>query len=202
MGHRLTDGQTPFEFFREQVVHAIERQKLAVSPRTQHYLVDLLERCVRADALALAGDQGGADMPLAMLYLEALRSARHERPRRLRATGDRALFVSGFLADSVLGKVGDLRYYRTLGCDAYARLSRDHRDRLGGAAEVFADLAARFGELADVLCEISETSRMTTSRDVVRLYERWEQTRSRRAARLLAEHGITPGTTPSQGTVH
>jgi len=36
---------------------------------------------------------------------------------------------------------------------------------------------------------------------VLRLYERWLQTGSRRAARLLEEHGISP-VDPGEGQVH
>ena len=125
-------------------------------------------------------------------------AAAHERPRRLRETGDTALFLSGFFGDALVGKVGDLRYYRTLGGNAYARLGRE-RTWIG--ADVFSELAARFHELADVLSEVSEATRLTDSRSVVRLYERWRQTGSRRAARLLEQRGITP-VDPGEGRVN
>lgn len=188
MGSRLLQEQAPLEFFREQVVKAMEHQRVETSAFVQHYVVDLLGRCVRADALP-ASDPGHDAMPLAMLYLRALQAAAHERPRRLREMGDTALFLSGFFGDALVEKVGDLRYYRTLGGDAYARLGRE-RSAIG--ANVFAELAARFHELADVLSEVSEATRLTDSRSVLRLYERWAQTGSRRAARLLEERGITP----------
>ena len=47
-------------------------------------------------------------------------------------------------------------------------------------------------QFADVLSEVSEASRLTSSGSVVRLYERWTQTGSPRAAALLAEQGISP----------
>jgi hypothetical protein len=108
--------------------------------------------------------------------------------------GDTALFVSGFFASSLVDRVGDLRYYRVLGGDAYARLGRERRP----TATVFAELAARFPDLADVLSEVSEASRLASPLSVLRLYQRYLQTGSRRAARLLARLGITP-MTPSQG---
>jgi hypothetical protein len=45
---------------------------------------------------------------------------------------------------------------------------------------------------ADLLSEVSEATRLTDNRSVLRLYERWLQTGSRRAAVLLAERGIAP----------
>lgn len=198
MGSRLLDEQTPVEYFREQVVVAMEHQKLEVSEFAQHYLVDLLTRCVRADALLASCEPGAEEMPLAMLYLKALGAASHERARLLRAMGDSALFVSGFFADSVIDKVGDLRYYRVLGGDAYARLGREERRP---TARVFSELAARFQELADVLSEVSESSRLASPLAVLRLYQRFMQTGSRRAARLLVQLGVMP-MDPGPGRVH
>jgi hypothetical protein len=175
----------------------MEHQKVETSAFVQHYVVDLLGRCVRADALP-AADPGHDQMPLAMLYLRALQAASHERSRRLREMGDTALFLSGFFGDALVEKVGDLRYYRTLGGDAYARLGRE-RSWLG--SDVFSELAARFHELADVLSEVSESTRLGDSRSVLRLYERWAQTGSRRAARLLEERGLTP-VDPGEGRAH
>jgi hypothetical protein len=44
----------------------------------------------------------------------------------------------------------------------------------------------------DLLTEIGEKTRLTTPASLVRLYERWRCTGSRRAARLLLEQGLTP----------
>jgi hypothetical protein len=105
--------------------------------------------------------------------------------------GDTALFVSGFFADSVSGRLVDLDYYKAMGGFAYARLAQDEDPRIFGP-EVFSELAGRFTQFADLLSEISEQSQLATNQSVMRLYERWIQTGSRRVAALLAERGITP----------
>jgi hypothetical protein len=115
--------------------------------------------------------------------------------------GDSALFISGFFADSLADKVADLRYYRALGGMAYERLSRDHEHDRAIGPPVFTELAARFREFADVLAEVSEASRMQTPLSVLKLYERWVRTGSRRAAALLARQGIAPGPL-DDGTIH
>jgi hypothetical protein len=115
--------------------------------------------------------------------------------------GDTALFVSGFFADSLQGRVADARYYCALGGRAYARLSREHEQTRGFGPAVFSELAGRFGLFADVLSEVSEASHLSTPASLVRLYERWLQTGSRRAAALLAERGITP-LLPGEGRLH
>ena len=43
-----------------------------------------------------------------------------------------------------------------------------------------------------MLSEVAESSRLVGDRSVLALYERWVQTKSRRAAALLAERGIVP----------
>ena len=56
---------------------------------------------------------------------------------------------------------------------------------------MFSELARRFGQFADVLSEVAESSRLVGDRSVLALYERWVQTKSRRRGRaLLAERGI------------
>ncbi len=200
MGSRLLDGPTPLEYFREQVDKALEHQKLEISAFAERYLIDLLARCVRTETALPPPEPGFDETPLALLYLRALRAAAHERARLLRAMGDTALFVSGFFAESLLDRTGDLRYYHELGGSAYARLSREG-ERAGVAADVFSELAVRFRALADVLSEVSEASRLSSSASVLRLYQRWVETRSARAAQLLAEQGITP-IDPGEGSVH
>jgi hypothetical protein len=189
--------ETPVEFFREQLAKAMEHQRVSTSAFTEYYLVNLLASCVSADTLP-PPEPGYDETPLALLYVRALQASRFERARLLRSLGDTALFVSGFFADSLSRKLVDLGYYRALGGYAYARLSRDE-EPWGGVSGVFAELAARFVEFSDLIQEVSEASRMTSHVSVVRLYERWLQTGSRRAAALLAEMGIDP-VDPGEGS--
>jgi hypothetical protein len=181
-------SETPVEFFREQLEKAMEHQRVSTSAFTEFYLVNLMAAWVRGEPVA--NEPPPDETPLALLYIRAVQSSRFERARLLRTMGDTALFVSGFYADSLHGKLVDLQYYRTMGGHAYARLGREEQTRLGPA--VFSELADRFIEFADLLAEVSESSHLSTNASVVRLYERWIQTGSRRAAVLLAERGIAP----------
>jgi hypothetical protein len=190
VAERLVREQTPAEFFREQLARAMEHQKVSTSAFTEFYLVNLLTGCVHADALP-APEPGYDEMPLALLYLRALQSDRFERMRLLRAMGDTALFTSGFFADSLASRLADVAYYRALGGRAYACLSQEDVPS-GLGASVFSELAGRFGEFADVLSEVSESTRLSSHKSIVELYERWIHTGSRRAALLLAERGIAP----------
>jgi hypothetical protein len=152
--------------------------------------VNLLAGCVAGDPLP-APDPGFDETPLAVLLTRALEADRVERTRLLRCLGDSALFMSGFFADSLGGRLVDASYYQTLGGQAYLRLSRDENAGVWSGS-VFSELARRFGQFADVLAEVAESSRLVGDRSVLALYERWVQTKSRRAAALLAERGIVP----------
>ena len=141
-------------------------------------------------------------MPLALLYVRALEASRWERARLLRAMGDTALFVSGFFADSLSGNArATSATTRPSAASAYARLSRDHERASAIGPGVFSELAGRFREFADVLSEVSELSRLAHPASVIKLYERWVQTGSRRAAALLAAQGIAP-VGPGDGQIH
>lgn len=198
---RVLKDETPLGYFREQVVAAMQRQKVETSAFTEFYLVDLLARW--AEGRATPAAESGADaMPLSMLYLRALNAASRERARLLRAMGDTALFVSGFFPESILDRVGDLRFYRRLGGDAYLRLSREPDDHSAFTPDVFSELAARFQEFADVLTLVSEASRSSSPASVLRLYERWMQTGSRLVAERLAREGVVPVDPSGDGRAH
>ena len=192
MAEDLVCRESAIEFFKDQLDKAMQHQKVATSAFTEFYLANLLAASMRG-ALP-APDPGYDETPLALLYVRAMESSRFDRARLLRMLGDGALFVSGFFADSLERKLVDLDYYRALGGRAYARLSREN-GWMEYEPRVFAELAQRFGEFADVLAEVSENSRLAHgNRSVLQLYERWLRTGSRRAAAQLAERGITPVT--------
>jgi hypothetical protein len=191
MPEGLVREETAALFFRDQLVAAMDRQRIATSAFTECYLVHLLAGFARGERLPRR-EPGFDETPLAILYARALQASRYERALLLRATADTALFVSGFFAESLPGGDGDIRYYASLGGRAYTRLAQEHRpeDPAGGA--VFDELAARFLRFVDVLAEIAEKTRLGRPDSVVRLYERWAATGNPRAAALLAEQGITP----------
>jgi hypothetical protein len=196
----LVRQETAALFFRDQLLAALEHQKVETTTLTESYLVNLLAAFARGERLP-GREPGFDETPLALLYVRALNASRFERAALLRTTADTALFVAGFFAESLPGGDGDVRYYATLGGRAYTDLGREHEREDPTGMRVFHELAARFLKFVDVLAEISERTRLTTPLSVVRLYERWAATGSVRAATLLAEQGITP-VTPSGSLRH
>jgi hypothetical protein len=90
----------------------------------------------------------------------------------------------------VTRRLNDMDYYVRLGGYAYggaARLSAIE------AATLFEELARKFVRFVDVLNEVSEESAITENAGILRLYERWRQTGSRRSEALLRREGILVG---------
>jgi hypothetical protein len=191
MRGRVKRERTAVAFFHEQLLAAMHHQKVAASAFTEAYLVNLLASFLRGESLP-GPEPGFSETPLALLYARALAASGRERARRLRATADTALFVSGFFADSLARGEAGLGYYVLLGGRAYGRLGREHERNTRVSTRVFTDLSVRFRQFVDLLNEISERTRLAGPASLVRLYERWRETGSPRAASLLAAQGIVP----------
>jgi len=193
MAAPLVVGQSLQEWFRGMVAEVITQRRLEVRAETEFYLVDLLARSTAAGPPA----EPGLDEPLALLLLQALQAGRRERTARLRQVGDTSLFVSGFFGDSLARRLVGPGYYRAMGQRAYGALADGGP---GATAPVYADLAEHFGQFADLYAEIAELADLRSDRGLLRLYERWQLTRSERVARLLRDRGVAlfsgPGAPP------
>jgi hypothetical protein len=191
------------EFFKDSVAAAMAKQGVAADDHTAYYVVNLLTLFARHETLYDQGKLGPGLQPLAVLLAAAADS--HDRETRnalLRRVGDTSLFVAGFLGDGFARKLIDIDYYIDMGGAAYGRLHDNVRGTSAGRAfgSVFAELAAKFGDFVDVLAEIRDSGKAAI--DVLRLYEIWLRTGSRRAARLLREHGLEPNATLNVATRH
>ena len=192
------------EFFKDSVAAAMEKQGVAADDHTAYYVVNLLTFFARHEALYRESKTGPGLQPLALLLAEAADAPdRDAHNAALRRVGDTSLFVAGFLGDGFARKLVDVDYYIDMGGAAYGRLSASVRGTLQGRAwgAVFAELAEKFRDFVDVLAEIRDSG-SAAALDVLRLYEVWLRTGSRRAARLLREHGIEPNVTLNATTRH
>ncbi len=186
MERPLSDTPAPAEYFKELVESALARQRLQAGDLTAYYLVNLLCRHVSAGA---GQEFGPSAEPLAFRLAKALESGGAEQRARLRSLGDFSLFMSGFFSDSFRRQVIDVDYYVSMGEFAYGSLSRRDEDAF---AEVFGELSRKFVGFTDVLADISERTSLTAGGDILRLYETWLRTGSRRDGQKLAERGIAP----------
>lgn len=185
--------EAPAEMFRELVEEALDHQRVENSEDSTAYLVYLLDSFVRHDSrLATAGTS--PDQPLAELLLSATQDRSPRSLTDLRFVGDLALFLVGFFAERLQNAVAGTSSYIRLGRSAYGVLA--HSRTATGSTVLFDELATHFVTFADVLSEVSENCSLTDDSDLLRLYERWQQTRSGRSADQLRSQGVllVPGT--------
>jgi hypothetical protein len=183
MAEALFRSESPTEFFRELVESAMQNQRVSAHELTSFYVVNLLAGFVHGDS------QQGGDQPLGARFVRALQTAGMAQRDGLRSVGDQSLFITGFFADSLNRRLVDVDYYIHLGELAYRSLAR-HGDRTFG--DVFDELSDKFTTFVDVLGEVSERTSIASNADVLRLYEKWVRTGSRRSGDLLAARGIVP----------
>lgn len=191
---KLVRSESSFEYFKELVERAMARQGVASSDMSSFYLVQLLDDFVAFDRKC-AEMEIDQQTPLAELLCDALSSAGSRRFTLLKFTGDLSLFISGFFTDSIARQRVDLDYYVRLGGYAYGGAARFSP---GDVAVVFEELARKFPRFVDVLNEVSEESAVIENSGILRLYERWLQTGSRRSEALLRREGILLTSSPRQ----
>ena len=201
----ITQTNLP-EFFHREVCRAMQHQGTGARTETIEYLVNLLTLFSRTDALfdpadrtdhADHADRGLACKPLAMLYADARQSGSpRARRRALRRLADFALFISGVFPGSLARSAVGVDYYVSMGGAAYGQLSNvAPKSEQAAYGPVYDELATRFVDFVDVLGEIGATSAITSNGEVLRLYELWLHTGSRRAARRLQNAGFYPSET-------
>jgi hypothetical protein len=183
MGEAMFRRESAVEYFKELVDGALARQGIVANELTSFYVVHLLAGFLQRR------DEESADEPLGVRLARALESGGFHQRASLKQIGDVSLFVSGFFCDSLRGKLVDVDYYVSIGGVAYNALSRDDTDTF---SPVFAELAEKFIAFVDVLSEVSERSACASNMDLLRLYERWLKTGSRRSGQLLVERGVVP----------
>ena len=190
----LIDGRSPREIFAGWVGEALADTRPPPTDLAASYLVDLLLEQMRAPVPA--GRARAGEPTLAEAWLTARLAEGALRLERLRAVGDRALFVAGFFGESLTRKVVGIDYYRDIGQAAYGDLSSWLARH--GARGVYAELAERFADCLEVLAGVSERARSDGVSDVLHLYERWLATGSERVRARLARLGCVVGPAPER----
>ena len=176
------------DYFRREVERAMGSLRVEANDFTRFYLVNLLAEFSESEELF-----EDADRPLALMYGKAMESSPTERFRILKKLGDFALYISGYFSDSLQGKAVDVDYYIAMGSNAYGSASKLLRAQPRGDifGPVFTDLSGNFPSYVDVLNEVSDQAPANaTDRDVMRLYELWVKTKSKRCEMILRKLGM------------
>jgi hypothetical protein len=183
------------DYFRASIDDVMTRQRVDVDPHATHYVVNLLTLYSRSEEFYEDDGETYGLRPLALMLADAAdaRTAT-QRNHSLQRIGDVALFVAGFFAESLASKPVDIDYYIRMGGNAYGSLSDEVRGTFRGNAfaPIYRELAVKFQVLVDVLNEVRDEARRDTDVDLLRTYEVWLKTGSRRARRLLRRYGVVP----------
>jgi len=182
-------------FFHQSVNAAVRNQQLDVSDQSIHYVTNLLTLFSRSEDLFEQTEEGVDLKPLALMFADAAAdNSVAGRVRTFQKLGDTALFITGVFADSLNRKLVDVDYYIAMGGSAYSNLSNTfgHHYRDAAAQELFNELTEMFVPFVDVLAEVCEHANFNNNSDVMRLYELWLRTGSKRASNRLQKLGITP----------
>lgn len=183
------------DFFRESIGSAIDNQGVRVDPHTSHYVVNLLTLFARSEELYEDDGDTYGIRPLTLMMVDAVDAPTAEqRSSSLQRIGDVALFTAGFFSDGLANKSVDIDYYIQMGGTAYGSLSDEIRGTTRGRAlvEVYCELAHKFQLLVDVLHEVRDGTKKSSDTNVLRTYEVWRKTGSKRAAALLRQNGVFP----------
>ena len=182
MSQAVFQRESAVEYFKDLVDRALTHQGVATQELTSYYVVQLL-------AGFLQQPENLDDGPLSVRLAQALESGGLRQRASLKQIGDLSLFIAGFFSESLNRKMVDVDYYATIGGRAYHALSRVETDTF---SSVFAELGSKFVDFVDVLSEVSERTSCATNVDLLRLYEKWVKTGSRRSGQLLVERGVVP----------
>lgn len=192
---RLIVDMNVREYFRNTVSKAVVNQSIEATEDSIYYLVNLLTDFADAKTFYQDTPRGSRCTPLAKLYAEAVEvESEADRQRAMRRLGDISLFIAGLFSDSLQNRLVDVDYYISMGGSAYGYLSEALKGRERGYvySAVFSELADNFTDFVDVLAEVGDQSELKSHLDVLRVYEVWLKTHSKRAARQLREFGIYP----------
>ena len=200
MGDRSSHGRVmPVhnlrDYFRTSIDDVIAEQGVHVDPHATHYVVNMMTLFSRSDQFYQDDGETYGLKPLALMLADAADApSTEQRNQTLQRIGDVALFISGFFVESLANKAVDIDYYMTMGESAYGSLSEEVRGTFRGNAfaDVYRELATKFQILIDVLHEVRDSARAESDVNLLRTYEIWLKTGSRRAEKLLRQQGIVP----------
>lgn len=183
------------DYFRNSIDAVIEQQGVTLDPHATHYVVNMMTLFSRSEKLYDDDGEIYGIKPLALMLADAADAPNTtHRNHLLQRIGDVALFISGFFADSLANKAVDIDYYIHMGENAYGSLSEETRGTFRGNAfaHIYRELACKFQILTDVLNEVRDGAHLDSNMSVLRTYEIWLKTGSRRAEKLLRQQGVVP----------
>lgn len=178
------------QYFVDCVSEALKEQKVKTFPQVENYLVHILTHYMYTNNLHETEVDSNIKTPttLAELLLQSQISEPSQKVSLLKKLGDRSLYLSGFFADSFNRKIVDANYYAQMGGVAYETLAQCTREDI--QAKVFLEISRKFTSFVDVFSYISHKSQITSSQNILQVYDRYLKTGSGVAKKALLESGI------------
>lgn len=180
------------EFFLKEIESSSLNNSLNFSPLLKKYLADLLVRFSNNNNYQkqLQGENRNRQS-LAEIWLQSNQLSLKEQLQKLQGLGDYTLFTSGFFADKIHGSIVDMDYYHAIGTQSYEKVGEinctlNNEKKLN----VFFELAAQFKKITDLLEEISVRSNLFDDKDILKLYQKWQNTRSEKWEKILFTKGF------------
>jgi len=183
------------DYFRRSIDSVIAEQGVDVDPHATHYVVNMMTLFSRSEDFYDDDGEVFGIRPLALMLADAADAPTpDQRNLMLRRIGDVTLFVAGFFVDTLRDKAVDVDYYTHMGENAYSSLSAEVRGTFHGNAfaDIYLELATKFRIITDVLNEMRDNEEGRSEKDLLRMYELWRKTGSRRAEKILRKQGIVP----------
>ena len=181
-------------YFHESLHSSLRKHNVQATDYTVIYLANLLINFTRSENFFDANEGRSPYKPLALHYSDALNSnTDHERNAALRRLGDIALFICGLFSESLNTKSVDVDYYAAMGGTAYNHLCESQNAILSCSVfkEVFYELSSKFIDFADVLSDLNKNQGQK-NKNLLRTYELWLKTGSKKAQNILLDSGIEP----------
>lgn len=193
-GGSVTPVNNLTEFFRDALDQALAHQHVSLDAHTAHYVVSLLTLYSRTEVSHGDTRPGQRWVSLVELLAQARDAPTPmERAILLQRLGDVSLFMAGFFAHGFERRLVDVDYHVAMGGRAYGTLAMAPVTGPRRAlCSVFDELARKFQPVVDAIGEISDSARVWSPKDILRLYELWLKTGSRRAQGLLQQLGVQP----------
>jgi hypothetical protein len=183
------------DYFRTSIDEVIAQQGIELDPHATHYVVNMMTFFSRSEEFYEDDGETYGLKPLALMLADASDAPTPDhRNQILQRIGDVALFISGFFVESLANKAVDIEDYIQMRVNAYVSLSEEARSTFRGRAfaDVFRELATNFQVLTDVLHEVRDGACADSDVNLLRTYEIWRKTGSRRAENILRRQGVVP----------
>lgn len=145
----LTLAPNLLAFFREELDRALRQLELSSSDETLAYLVHLLEGYARPDTTQR--HEVGFARPAALMLSDAVFGSPGERVEAYRRLGDACLYNCGFFTAHLTRRSVSASYYRSMGRDAYERVSDMMRGDMSALRAIFAELSQKFEGFVEAL---------------------------------------------------